>query len=373
MDEQTFVFAALASWRGVKGTPKEASKGMLKFDANHLFDMRRHEPVAWPVGKGKRRVIVIKENAGRRYGSWGRSSGNIADYVKAAIVPKLDGPYLMLGYRADNELTDSPRWERVATALAGDNCFAEAYALATAIRMPVSKLPRPAYKYDLDPSGRWYGAGIREAKTRDAVDAFDPIKVKAKAKAKREENKRIEEERVKAHRERLRLQPYYSARDIAQGALRNLENDGQRLTGEEILAYYGHTPKPGEWFKILGSDRMARHGAWPAIGEWSQPVDRVRVCASGWHLTPVDGIPNWLSWGAELYLAEGKGYSNGDSDKAAFASARLVKHIGRVDREAQECIINARNTGERKAIIEAARVVCAEASFMLAMAVQGYC
>lgn len=72
-----------------------------------------------------------------------------------------------------------------------------------------------------------------------------------------------------------------------------------------------------------------KDGTWKP-GKWHHiPADQdIEICARGFHLT--DDPSEWYGTGATVYLAEGKGESDGgrDSDhKIAFRSARLLRPI----------------------------------------------
>lgn len=69
-------------------------------------------------------------------------------------------------------------------------------------------------------------------------------------------------------------------------------------------------------------------------GKWMPKLDRVKACSSGYHLVTAIGIVDWLPHAPQtgvLWLAEGRGASDGDGSKTAFAQARLVKKIGILD------------------------------------------
>ncbi len=69
-------------------------------------------------------------------------------------------------------------------------------------------------------------------------------------------------------------------------------------------------------------------------GKWMSKLDHVEACRSGYHLVTAIGIVDWLPHAPQtgvLWLAEGRGASDGDGSKTAFAQARLVKKIGILD------------------------------------------
>ena len=69
-------------------------------------------------------------------------------------------------------------------------------------------------------------------------------------------------------------------------------------------------------------------------GKWMPKVECVVACSSGYHLIPAKAIVEWLPRATVTgYLceAEGRGDSDKDGDKTAFAQARLIKIVGLLD------------------------------------------
>ena len=95
-------------------------------------------------------------------------------------------------------------------------------------------------------------------------------------------------------------------------------------------------------YKITGPNGEPLHGGsglWHLPtkgkpGKWMPKLDRVEACRSGYHLVTAIGIVDWLPRSPQtgvLWLAEGRGASDEDGPKTAFAQARLVKKIGILD------------------------------------------
>jgi hypothetical protein len=95
-------------------------------------------------------------------------------------------------------------------------------------------------------------------------------------------------------------------------------------------------------YKIVSTDFMPIHGGsglWFAPtktkpGKWMPKIAEVEACSSGYHLIPAKAILDWLPLKpVEGYLceAEGRGASDSEGDKTAFAQARLLKVVGVLD------------------------------------------
>jgi hypothetical protein len=95
-------------------------------------------------------------------------------------------------------------------------------------------------------------------------------------------------------------------------------------------------------YKIVSTDFMPIHGGsglWVAPtktkpGKWMPKIAEVEACSSGYHLIPAKAIVDWLPRKpVEGYLceAEGRGASDSEGDKTAFAQARLLKVVGVLD------------------------------------------
>ena len=69
-------------------------------------------------------------------------------------------------------------------------------------------------------------------------------------------------------------------------------------------------------------------------GKWMPVVDDVRACRRGYHLIRARAITEWLPPAGQsgfLWEAEGRGQSDTDGDKVAFARARLIRCVGVLD------------------------------------------
>ena len=85
-----------------------------------------------------------------------------------------------------------------------------------------------------------------------------------------------------------------------------------------------------------GSPLVAKTSAvWPRPtgerpGKWT-PDAEPKLCYSGWHLMPVEGLSSHIAVGT-LWEAEGRRRSVGDPTKTAYTSARLVRRVGEITR-----------------------------------------
>lgn len=161
--------------------------------------------------------------------------------------------------------------------------------------------------------------------------------------------RRAEEQREQAFRQSMTnlrwrvLTPFRQRRDALNNDIHRL-ND-KTCTVEQLLNFFGYDPKPGDMFKrVYHSINMHADGTpiaqsksqsfkWPKVGGWTVPVQGVRACSSGYHLTPATYIFSWNDWGPHLYLAEGTGRMDVNKDKTAYESARLVKYLGEITAE----------------------------------------
>jgi len=96
------------------------------------------------------------------------------------------------------------------------------------------------------------------------------------------------------------------------------------------------------WYKITGPKGEPLHGG---SGDWSLPVGKkpgkwmpeikkVVACESCYHLIEATGIIRWLPYAPQtglLWEAEGRGDSDKEDTKTAFAQARLIKLVGVLD------------------------------------------
>jgi uncharacterized protein YjbI with pentapeptide repeats len=81
-------------------------------------------------------------------------------------------------------------------------------------------------------------------------------------------------------------------------------------------------------FKVLVDGRACHGGTLQyQPRKWTPKIADLECCSKGYHLTSDPLV--WWTPKADLWLAEGREPINGDgSDKAAFASIRLIKKIG---------------------------------------------
>lgn len=283
MQERIFVYAALASWRGVKDAPKSAKDGMLSYNEAGLHDARRNDMVAWPVGKGKRKAIVVAKSRGQRYGSWGRTSACVANMVQRAIDPASDGVAIVLPYGVAPH-DKAPDWQDTARRCMLGNKVAEAYAIARAIKMPASKLPKPVYAA---PS-TW---GRHESNVQAAIDGLDPVKVKAK-RARLAKERRYDQAMRQFNYEVARAvnqDPEYLAATAACPRVRvPVENIARYLNlplNTYIKFVYATGQGTQQTYHTYTQDELSGQAATPYV----EPA----ICSSGYHFTD---IQSWYSW-----------------------------------------------------------------------------
>ena len=81
-------------------------------------------------------------------------------------------------------------------------------------------------------------------------------------------------------------------------------------------------------FKVLRNHAGTYYSGikWPKRGQWTSKVERVKACDSGWHLTNLLSLYNWIpgGTGVTIWRAHGNGKSHGGSDKIAFQRAKLT-------------------------------------------------
>ena len=93
---------------------------------------------------------------------------------------------------------------------------------------------------------------------------------------------------------------------------------------------------PMKWYKVVAADGSSVNGgsgrwALPTAdgpGAWMPPVASPVACERGYHLTDAAHLLGWLRTGAAVYEAEGRGAADNQSDKTAFAEARLLRLVG---------------------------------------------
>lgn len=331
MQEATFVYAALASWRGLKEAPKAAKHGMLSYDAACIYDERRGEVVAWPVGTGKRRAIVIGQSRGQRYGSWGRTSDCVATMVQRAVNPDIDGTTIVLSYDVTPN-AKSPDWQGVAISCAVANHYAEAIAIARAIGMAVSKLPKPVYSA---PDNSYYsGRGVE--RTQEALDALDPVKVKVK---------RARERRERRYNEACRAFDRLVRHAVERDRDYNMASAACARSGPSVSSIAAALGLPLDTcIKFVmpdGSGSQQRSYQYTA-DELSGLVPTVYVepaiCWSGYHFTTIE---NWYAWAkGDCYLVKPETPIAGQhGDKLVAGSIRFVRKLGSaadIQREASQ-------------------------------------
>ena len=88
------------------------------------------------------------------------------------------------------------------------------------------------------------------------------------------------------------------------------------------------------YYKVLGENGECFHGG---VGEWPLPRDkrpgkwmpeiagRIEACRNGYHLVTASQLIEWL--GPTLWVAEGKGDTDVQTDKTAFRKARLISQV----------------------------------------------
>jgi hypothetical protein len=318
MQESTFVYAALASWRGVKEAPKAAKHGMLSYDATCIYDARRSEPVAWPIGKGKKRAIVIGQSRGQRYGAWGRTRNCVATMVQRAIDPAADGTAIVLPYDVTPN-AKSPDWREMAKDCAAGNHYAEAIAIARAIGMAVSKLPRPVY------TASNYYTGRGGSNLQIALDALDPVKVKAKRVRERKERKYNEAvrafDRLVAHA--VNRDSDYNLATAACGRSGPSVQSIAAALGLPLNTYIKFVYASGQGTQRTSHQYMEDELSGLVPTAYVEPA----IYRSGYHFTTIE---NWYTWATgDCYLVEPVGGIAGSQpDKHVAGSIRFVRKLG---------------------------------------------
>jgi hypothetical protein len=61
-------------------------------------------------------------------------------------------------------------------------------------------------------------------------------------------------------------------------------------------------------------------------GAWTTPV-KPEICTRGYHVSRIDSILEWVSYGYAIFLAEGRGEFVHETDKSAYESIRLVRRL----------------------------------------------
>jgi hypothetical protein len=325
MSDYSLVIAALASWRGDKRFPATAKAGKLDYNVDRLYDSLRDDWIARPIGKGKRRAVLVIDGAGARYGSWGRRSESIAGTVTRHHSDVLDGVLIVVSGLGHNAAYRG-NLHAIACALAGANQVAEAIAICRAINKPVSSLPKPT----LQSSGR-YRSSPSSMAVDMALETVDPAARKA-ANAKRAKEAR------------------YNAAIIAWRAIiakaRNSDPDYQaayamhhardRVGPDSIARYLGlpvHTLIKFVQYDGCGS-HQSRYQYSEAVlrGAEATPYTSPAICRSGYHFTE---ITHWHSWCGSssnaVYIIEPvNGIADSATDKHVAGSIWFKRRLGTV-------------------------------------------
>jgi Imm-5 like putative immunity protein len=93
-------------------------------------------------------------------------------------------------------------------------------------------------------------------------------------------------------------------------------------------------------YKVLGADGQPIHGGtgvWHLPngkpGRWMPKIGDPKCCERGYHLVGLAYLPEWLAAGCTIFEAEGRGPSDSDDGKTAFAQARLLRQVYLSDRD----------------------------------------
>lgn len=343
---------------GAKNVPSYADGRRLRYDGANLYE-DGNDLVLRCVVKGKHRFILAT-NEGWRGGGWGSRTHKVVNAARYLTTDKT-GPVLKTSLHGRPFPNDIDAGALRCMIEKGADTDVVTY-LAKVYRVPLSAIYRVTA-----PTHTGYRGNPVERAT-GYMEWHAPAARAKRAKEKRE---------YKAEQER-RLRPYTDAVRNAAWALDDLTRDDAAITSSDILAFVGYTPQPGDMFKFLLPGFQSNNGPWPQVGVWTEDRQMVRVCHRGWHLTNATGLAQWLSWGSELYLAEGTGEcspSNGPQadGKQAFQRARLLRQIGGgITVQAIRAWKRYQSGDLRRDQIAAAEAALDDARYMLAMAEQGY-
>ena len=98
------------------------------------------------------------------------------------------------------------------------------------------------------------------------------------------------------------------------------------------------------WYKVLNYDLTPKYG-WSklpyVVGKWTKPLDRVALCARGYHVTDLATVSLWgyrapnspksgLYRHNRLFRVQVRGPGIVDENKAVFSSIRLVEEVSLV-------------------------------------------
>ena len=106
-------------------------------------------------------------------------------------------------------------------------------------------------------------------------------------------------------------------------------------------------------YKITGPKGEAVHGGFGSwklprdkrAGAWMPEIHDVQCCSRGYHLLTVAGFSEWLKTAAVVWEAEGRGATDSQGTKTAFAEARLLRKVGVLDKPT--CVLLAADFAER--------------------------
>jgi len=92
-------------------------------------------------------------------------------------------------------------------------------------------------------------------------------------------------------------------------------------------------------YKVLKSDGRCVNGGsgkWKLPrggrpGKWMPKTDKPILCERGYHLVPAREILQWYRVGYVVWEAEGIGEEAASSEKTAYAQARIVSRVGKID------------------------------------------
>jgi hypothetical protein len=91
---------------------------------------------------------------------------------------------------------------------------------------------------------------------------------------------------------------------------------------------------PDALYKVCAPDGASHHdpsfkyplprGARP--GKWTAPI-KPELCARGYHVSKIDSILEWVSYGYAIFLVEARGEAIHETNKSAYESIRLVRRL----------------------------------------------
>jgi hypothetical protein len=251
--------------------------------------------------------------------------------VQRAIDPAVDGTAIVLPYDVTPN-AKSPDWQGVAISCAAGNHYAEAIAIARAIGMAISKLPKPTYSAPTmyrSPRGH-------DATLQSALDALDPIK--AKAKRARERKERRYKEACRAF-DRIVTQAVNRDRDynLATAACSRSGPSVQSIAaalGLPLNTYIKFVYASGQGTQQTSHQYTADELSGAVPTSYVEPA----ICRSGYHFTTIE---NWYTWAkGDCYLVKPETpVAGAQGDKAVAGSIRFVRNLGSaqdIQREASQ-------------------------------------